>query len=143
MAAVPDTGAPRGGAAVRAVRHFRRTSDVDYRKELVRASEQAEQFRSAGDDMPTGAMPLRRHPAAPATARGAEPGLEFLYPLQRVKVRWHTLDGGEIAVPGQIHDVDGRLVAVWFDRSAPTFDPMHADDRAWLDVGQGGVVYVV
>jgi c-di-GMP-binding flagellar brake protein YcgR len=69
--------------------------------------------------------------------------LRFLRPLQRVEVRWHTLDGGEVAIPGQVQSVDGAALAIWFDRTAPGFNPSHADDAVWLDVSGSDAVYVV
>ena len=82
-------------------------------------------------------------PASPGTEHRAAPDLSFLYPLQRVKLRWHTLDGGEVAIPGQVEDVGTELVEVWFDREAASTSPMRADSLIWLDAGQGDVVHVV
>jgi c-di-GMP-binding flagellar brake protein YcgR len=59
--------------------------------------------------------------------------LDVAYPMQRVRIRWHTLDGGEVAVPGQVQTVTGQVVEVWFDRNAPSYNPLHADDQVWID----------
>lgn len=68
--------------------------------------------------------------------------LDIAYPLQQVRIRWHTLDGGEACVPGQIQTIDRELVEVWFNRNTPTYDPLHADDQIWLDVLSGTHAYV-
>jgi c-di-GMP-binding flagellar brake protein YcgR len=62
--------------------------------------------------------------------------------MQRVMVRWHTLDGGEVSIPGQIQDVNDELVEVWFDRNAHSYNPLHSDDRVWLDTFEGHTTYV-
>jgi hypothetical protein len=59
--------------------------------------------------------------------------LDVAYPMQRVRIRWHTLNGGEVAVPGQVQTVAGQVVEVWFDRNAPSYNPLHADDQVWID----------
>ena len=79
----------------------------------------------------------------PGMVPRAGPDLSFLYPLQRVKLRWHTLDGGEVTIAGQVQHVSGGLVEVWFDRDAAETSPMRADSQIWLDAGQGDVVHVV
>lgn len=65
--------------------------------------------------------------------RDASTLLDIAYPMQRVRIRWHTLNGGEVAVPGQVQTVDGQLVQVWFDRNAPSYNPLHSDDQVWID----------
>jgi c-di-GMP-binding flagellar brake protein YcgR len=65
--------------------------------------------------------------------RDASTLLDIAYPMQRVRIRWHTLDGGEVAVPGQIQTVEGQVIEVWFDRNAPSYNPLHSDDQVWID----------
>jgi hypothetical protein len=65
--------------------------------------------------------------------RDASTLLDVAYPMQRVRIRWHTLNGGEVAVPGQVQSVNGQVVEVWFDRNAPSFNPLHSDDQVWID----------
>jgi hypothetical protein len=81
------------------------------------------------------------------TPRRANPEyspLEAVYPMQKVNVRWHTLDGGEVSVPGQLQSVDGEMVDVWINRHAPSFNPKksHPDDRVWIDAPSGNHTYV-
>jgi c-di-GMP-binding flagellar brake protein YcgR len=83
--------------------------------------------------------------ARTATQDGPPPpsmGVDVAYPMQRVIVRWHTLDGGEVAIPGQIQDVDGEIVEVWFDRNSESYDPLRSDDRVWIDALDGNTTYV-
>jgi hypothetical protein len=47
------------------------------------------------------------------------------------------MDGGESSVPGQVQSIDGELVEVWFDRTAPSFNPRHSDDHVLIDVPSG------
>jgi c-di-GMP-binding flagellar brake protein YcgR len=68
--------------------------------------------------------------------------LDVAYPMQRVRIRWHTLDGGEVAVPGQIQTVEGQTVTVWFDRNAPSYNPLHSDDQVWIDTLGEAETYV-
>jgi len=68
--------------------------------------------------------------------------LDIAYPMQRVRIRWHALNGGEVAVPGQVYTVDGQLVQVWFDRSAPSYNPLHSDDQVWIDTISDADTYV-
>jgi c-di-GMP-binding flagellar brake protein YcgR len=68
--------------------------------------------------------------------------LEVAYPLQQVRLRWHNMDGGEVSVPGQIQSIYGEIVDVWFNRSAPTFTPMHSDDQIWIDTMSGDSTFV-
>jgi hypothetical protein len=58
-------------------------------------------------------------------------------PMENVRLRWHSMDGGESAVPGQVQSIDGELVEVWFDRNAPSYNPRHSDDQIWIDVPSG------
>lgn len=58
-------------------------------------------------------------------------------PMENVRLRWHSMDGGESAVPGQVQSIDGEIVEVWFDRTAPSFNPRHSDDQIWIDVPSG------
>src|ERR1043166_5732276 len=62
---------------------------------------------------------------------------DVTYPMQRVMIRWHTLDGGEVAIPGQIQDVMDEIVEVWFDRNVASYNPLRSDDRIWLDTFEG------
>jgi len=62
--------------------------------------------------------------------------------MQRVMVRWHTLDGGEVSIPGQIQEVSGEIVEVWFNRNGAGYNPLHSDDRVWLDTFDGTTTYV-
>jgi hypothetical protein len=57
--------------------------------------------------------------------------------MERVYLRWHSMDGGECGVPGQVQSIEGDLVEVWFDRNAPSFNPRHSDDHVWIDVPSG------
>ena len=59
--------------------------------------------------------------------------LDVAYPMQRVRIRWHTLNGGEVAVPGQVQRVEGQVIDIWFDRSSPSYNPLHSDDQVWID----------
>jgi hypothetical protein len=73
---------------------------------------------------------------AEATSRGGSDGerglIDVAYPMQQVSMRWHTFDGGEVGVGGQIQAVDGWLVDVGFDRTAPSDSPLHSDDQIWI-----------
>jgi c-di-GMP-binding flagellar brake protein YcgR len=86
-----------------------------------------------------------RQDAAP-TMLGGEPapslGVDVAYPMQRVMIRWHTLDGGEVSIPGQIQDVSDEIVEVWFDRNVSSYNPLHSDDRVWLDTFEGNTTFV-
>jgi len=69
-------------------------------------------------------------------------GVDIAYPMQKVMIRWHTLDNGEVSIPGQILDVDGEVVSVWFNRNVSSYNPYHADDRVWLDTFEGHVTQI-
>jgi c-di-GMP-binding flagellar brake protein YcgR len=62
--------------------------------------------------------------------------------MQRVTIRWHSLDGGEVAIPGQLQSIDGELIAVWFDRSSASFNPLRGDDQIWIDAVANSHTYV-
>jgi c-di-GMP-binding flagellar brake protein YcgR len=70
--------------------------------------------------------------------------LDVMYPMQQVRIRWHTLDGGETSIPGQVQSVDGEMVEVRLDRQAPSYDPRrtHVDDQIWIDALSGAATYV-
>jgi c-di-GMP-binding flagellar brake protein YcgR len=68
--------------------------------------------------------------------------LDVAFPMQQVRLRWHSMGGGEVSVPGQIQTIDGELVAIWFDRTAPSFNPLHSDDQIWVDVFCGTETFV-
>src|SRR5688500_7516527 len=92
---------------------------------------------------------FRRSPTAEigvhntVTASGAEappappPIFEATGAMESVRLRWHSMDGGESCVPGQVQSIDGEIVEVWFDRNAPSFNPRHSDDQVWIDVPSG------
>lgn len=98
----------------------------------------------------SGAAPLPAATEAPASEGLPEVGenrdvstlLDVAYPMQRVRLRWHTLNGGEVAVPGQVQTVNGQVVEVWFNRNAPSFNPLHSDDQIWVDTLDGTETYV-
>jgi c-di-GMP-binding flagellar brake protein YcgR len=82
---------------------------------------------------------------AQTTGRRAEEQqtlLDVAFPMQQVRLRWHSMNGGEVSVPGQIQSIDGEIVDVWFDRSAPSFNPLHSDDQIWVDVFFGSETFV-
>src|SRR5687767_4811874 len=70
--------------------------------------------------------------------------LDVMYPMQQVRIRWHTLDGGETSIPAQVQSVDGEMIEVRFDRNAPSYDPLrtHVDDQIWIDAVSGAATYV-
>jgi hypothetical protein len=78
------------------------------------------------------------HTGSVAKAPQAPPPIfNAVSPMERVRLRWHSMDGGESGVPGQIQSIDGELVEIWFDRNAPSFNPRHSDDQVWIDVASG------
>jgi c-di-GMP-binding flagellar brake protein YcgR len=86
-----------------------------------------------------------RQDAQPMMADGTPPpamGVDVAYPMQKVMIRWHTLDGGEVSIPGQIQDVTDEMVEVWFDRNVASYNPLHSDDRVWLDTFEGENTFV-
>src|SRR5262249_14113628 len=86
-------------------------------------------------------------PVAVASVEPAEPKrtvFDVVQPMQQVRIRWHTLDGGESTVPGEIRSIDGEMIEVWFDRSAPAVDRFRTlrDDQIWIDAFAGVDTYV-
>lgn len=86
-------------------------------------------------------------PAASGAEEPVEPRRELLdvvHPMQTVRVRWHTLNGGEVTLPGQVQSVDGEMIDVWFDRHAPGYDPLRTqmDEHIWIDAFSGADTYV-
>src|SRR5262245_11086228 len=70
--------------------------------------------------------------------------LDVVFPMQKVRIRWHTLDGGETSIPGELRSIDGEMVEVWFDRQAPGYDPLRSqmDDHIWIDAFSDVDTYV-
>lgn len=52
--------------------------------------------------------------------------------LQRVMLRWRTYEGDLVSVPGQIQDFEASTIDLWYDRSAPGYQPF--DSRQKLEV---------
>jgi hypothetical protein len=72
--------------------------------------------------------------------------LSFITPMHRVELRWFMMDGAEITVPGQVQDINGDQLTVWFDRVAEGFDPLRPlreGQEAWLNVPGANNVHVV
>jgi len=88
------------------------------------------------------ARPVDLEVAAPVEEKCAL--LDVMYPMQLVRIRWHTLDGGETSIPGQVQSVDGEMVEVRLDRTAPSYNPLrtHVDDQIWIDALSGAATYV-
>ena len=86
-------------------------------------------------------------PADTGAAAPVEPKralLDVVHPMQKVRIRWHTLDGGETTIPGQLQSIDGEMIEIWFDRNAPGYDPLRTqmDDHIWIDAFSGVETYV-
>jgi len=66
--------------------------------------------------------------------------------MQRVLLRWFQLDGGEIAIPGQIQTADQLRLVVWFDRTTPGYDArsmLREGGEVWLNIQAEGFVHVL